>query len=135
MSLETLFFGERKSNLEIKIVGFENLDEVTRKRTKEKLEDYKANFIVTNQGYLRKGQDRALGITRSAELNLNQSNNLKILLGYKEEYGITIYYYSGTHLVKTNSIIKDWKGLRLEEYIPVLKRPCPMEREPRFAFA
>lgn len=131
--LEILVYGERDSNLNIKSVGFEKLDKEIKEMIKGELEKYTGDFIVTNQGYLLRGCDTDLGTPNFAELNLYEYGNT--VRGLLREKRVHIYYCVDNCVIKRDNIIKDWKGLRIEEYIPFLKRPCPFERERRFAFA
>lgn len=144
-SLEWLLhYGEkRRHNLIIEIAGFESLLEKTKKNIKDKIEDYKGNFIVTYKGYLLRGHDTDLSETRCGVLNLNESENEEGLLNlinvrffqnllthrvrtirYKERDRIHIHYCVDNPpvIIGTDYIVRDWKGLRIEEYIPVLRR-------------
>ena len=144
--LEQMMYGKRESNLNIKVVGLKTLWVITRKKIKEELENYKGDFMVTARGYLIKGHNEDLE-TKFADLNLTESENVEALLKSDESkfknimgngtYKVHIHYCVDNPpvIIGTDYIIKNWKGLRIERYTPVLQRPCPMERETRFCFA
>lgn len=135
-SLEKLIYGIKKFSLNIKIEGLETLMEITKEKIKHKAQQYKGDFAVTNKGYLIRNTDKNLK-TIAAKLDFSESGNAEGLLNltnirhfrnfknnkirvvkYKEKDRVHIHYSDG----RTDFIIRDWRGLRFESYVPLTER-------------
>jgi hypothetical protein len=137
LGLEELVYGKRRFNLHIELRGLETLLRETEEKIKHKIPRYIGDFIVTEQGYLRRGKDESVSDRRFAKLDLSECENVagllnlnwksyfrniingRIRIANEKENDIVHIHYSDESI---NCIIRDFKGLKIEAYVPLLKR-------------
>lgn len=111
-------YGKNQFNLHIASVGMYNLPYDAMMKVNDKLSLCTGKFIITDKGYLMRGEDKNLNY-KFARLDFDELGNTEAMLdGNGDETPHIHYSLTG----EIDYIVRDMIGIRLESFIPLIRR-------------